>query len=112
MDFYLRNAGLRTVRVVGVGATSLRKRTKYLFLHVVYISHPKFSSRWDPCCFTRLFYFSSINFLQGGILCYISIVLSIPQVFEQSLFLFYTILSMPRRSLNKVCSYYFLKKAL
>ncbi len=76
------------MRVVGVGATSLRKRTKYLFAYVVSISHPKLSLGWDPCFFTKLFYFSSINFLQGGILCYISIVLSIPQVFEQSLFLF------------------------
>ena len=50
------------------GATSLRKRTKYLFPHVISIFHPKFSSGWDPSCFTRLFYFSSINFLQGGIL--------------------------------------------
>ena len=36
--FYLRNAGLRAVRVDGVGATSLRKRTEYLFLYIVFIS--------------------------------------------------------------------------
>ncbi len=42
--FYPRYAGLRAMRVVGVRSTSLRTKTKYLFLHIVFISHPKILS--------------------------------------------------------------------